>query len=202
MTSSRRAGWKSCASGTGAFCATPARRVHRQNRNNRSEYSHAITVTCFIPAMMKKHLNNLRVYRLPKYRVQEAETLTLDTIVTVRKNPWKDATKDTSSIDVAKFSALRVHNVLDRNAIPQAISRHHRAQLLNVSAIITNTCQLDTVATYVEEGWASVGRSGGVHLYTDGASFKCVLVARTSELPLVPDLIDHLKNMHVSPFPQ
>ena len=43
-----------------------ARRAHRQNRNNRSEYSHAFTATCFIPAMMKKHLNNLHVYRLPK----------------------------------------------------------------------------------------------------------------------------------------
>ena len=39
--------------------------------------------------------------------------------------------EDTSSIDVAKFSAHRVHNVLDRNVLPQAISRNLRAQLSN-----------------------------------------------------------------------
>jgi len=47
-------------------------------------------------------------------------------------------TENTSSIDVAKSSLHRVHNVSNCSALPQAIPRNLRIQLLNVSAVITS----------------------------------------------------------------
>ena len=57
------------------------------------------------------------------------------------------------------------------------------------------------VVTYVEQRWGSGDRHGGVHLYTNGTPCKRVFVARIPELPFIPDLINHLKNVHVSTTP-
>jgi len=55
--------------------------------------------------------------------------------------------------------------------------------------------------TYVEERRGSGGRRGNVYLNTNGTSFERVLVLRIPELPFVPDLVDHLDNVHVSATP-
>ena len=63
--------------------------------------------------------------------------------------------------------------------------------------------QCTSIVTYVEERRSSSGirrELGGVYLGTDTATSKCVLVARIPALPIVPHLVNHLYNMHVSPF--
>jgi hypothetical protein len=110
----------------------------------------------------------------------------------LRRCERRRETKNTSLVGVAKSSVCRVHNILNRNVPPQAISRNHRAQLSKVSVISTGPQQLERVATYVEHGRTSGDRRGSVHLYTNGTSCERVPVARVPALPFVPDLVDHL----------
>ena len=57
------------------------------------------------------------------------------------------------------------------------------------------------VVTYIEQRWSSGDRHGGIHLDANRTPSKRVFVARIPELPFVPDLIDHLENVHVSTTP-
>ena len=58
------------------------------------------------------------------------------------------------------------------------------------------------VATYVEKRWSSSGvrRLLGRGL-TDASSSERVLVAQISGLPIVPNLVNHLYDVRVSPVP-
>jgi len=71
----------------------------------------------------------------------------------------------------------------------------------SVPSLSAHNSSIERVATYVEQRRASGGRCGGVHPKTNGTPCKRVLVARISELPFVPEPVDHLKSVHISTVP-
>ena len=63
----------------------------------------------------------------------------------------------------------------------------------------TQCIRIRRVATYIEERWASSDVwSRRVHLDTHRTSRERVRVARIQVLPIVPNLIDHLRSVSVS----
>ena len=76
-----------------------------------------------------------------------------------KRGKTRRETKTTSCIGVAKFSTHRVHNVLNRDVLPQAIPRDHRAQLWNVSTATTGAHQPGGFPRTLRKGGAPVGYS-------------------------------------------
>ena len=71
----------------------------------------------------------------------------------------------------------------------------------SVPSLQVRNDSIDRVVTYVEQGRGSGDWRSGVHLHTNGTPCKRVLIVRILALPFVPDLIDHLNNVHVSTAP-
>jgi len=86
----------------------------------------------------------------------------------------KESGYSKSSIGVTEFSGRGVHNILNRNISPQAITGYHRTQ--------------------IEERGSASGirqRLARVYLRTDGASSERIRVGRILVLPVEPNLVDH-----------
>ena len=132
---------------------------------------------------------------------QIVHEITTTNAPTIRQNVRKNKEiRRKSSVDVAEFSASRAHDIRDRNLAPQTVPNHNRGSLSDAPSV--QCIFIRRAATYVEEGRSSSGvfrLLGRVDLNANAASCKGILVLGAQLLPIVPELIDHLRKVPIRP---